>query len=559
MIRVLWFCVMLSALGPARGQEAGRYALVIHEIFADPSPSRGLPNAEFIELRNRSGADIDLKNFQFSNGTSTGRINASFTLRPDSMVILSSSGSAALFQSFGKTVVLSPFPSLNNEGDTLVLLSPNGAVVHAVAWDKRWYRSDVKQEGGWSLEMMDIKQPCAGLENWTAALAPSGGTPGKRNSAERSLLDTMAPWISYAYMEDSITLRVCFSEPLAKIPALALDNYSVSGAKLVAPLFNQVQALLSRPLLRGALGKATLSGVADCMNNTRADSVRFGIPTREPEGKLVINEILFDPPVGGSDYLELFNRSEEVVDISSLLIANRNSSGRISSMTAVVPAGYPLLPGGYLAICSDTAWLKQYYQPGKVDLLQLDLPSYPDDAGSVVVTDGAGRVVDELAYSSKWHQALVSEPRGIALERLLAEGSTQDPANWYSAASSVRFGTPGLPNSQSPRNPANGRKVMSLSSPLISPDLDGRDDILLIRYVLPAPGWVANITVFDTGGMKRKTIANNALCGREGFFRWDGRAEDNTILRSGNYIIYGEFFSLNGERLRERLPVGIWN
>jgi hypothetical protein len=191
--------------------------------------------------------------------------------------------------------------------------------------------------------------------------------------------------------------------------------------------------------------------------------------------------------------------------------------------------------------------------------MQMPLPSFPDGEGNVIVTDLGGNVVDELVYSSKWHQALVSNPRGVALERLMWNKPTQDPQNWYSAASTVRFGTPGLRNSQSPGKWGLAAKVMTLSSPLISPNLDGRDDVLIIRYTLPGPGWMANISVFDTHGINLKTIANNALCGSYGFFRWEGKAENNTALPTGNYIIFGEFFSLNGERLREKLVVGIWN
>jgi hypothetical protein len=556
---VIWTFVMLFSFDVALAQGPEPYAIIIHEILADPTPSRGLPNAEFIELRNRSGRDLDLRGIQLSNGSTTGRVSSTFLLKADSVVILCSSGSAAAFALYGRTLVLSPFPSLDNDGDTLVLLASSGSVVHAVAWEKSWYGNDVKQDGGWSLEMIDPELPCAGKMNWAASLAGTGGTPGKKNSVERTLTDTVAPWVSYAYMPDSVTLRIRFSEPLASTPRIDLVGYLVPSVSLLPPLFNEASALLNRPMPKAAVVMAEVNGITDCRGNKKTDSIRVGRSAVDARGKLVINEVLFDPPPGGADYVELYNRSDEVVDLGALFLANRNSSGNMSSLSRPSVSPYPLLPEGYVALSSDTGWLKQYYQPGTIILMQMPLPSFPDGEGNVIVTDLGGNVVDELVYSSKWHQALVSNPRGVALERLMWNKPTQDPQNWYSAASTVRFGTPGLRNSQSPGKWGLEAKVMTLSSPLISPNLDGRDDVLMIRYALPGPGWMANITVFDTHGVKRKTIANNALCGSSGFFRWEGMAENNTALPTGNYIIFGEFFSLNGERLREKLVMGIWN
>jgi len=550
---------MMFSFDLALAQGPERYAIIIHEIMADPTPSRGLPNAEFIELRNRSGRDLDLRGIQLSNGTTTGRVSSTVMLKADSVVILCGSGSAAAFAPYGKTVVLSPFPSLDNDGDTLVLLAASGSVVHAVAWEKSWYGNDVKQEGGWSLEMIDPGLPCAGKMNWAASLAVPGGTPGNKNSVERTLTDTIAPWVRYAYMSDSVTLRIRFSDPLADTPRIDLVGYLVRSVSLLPPLYNEASALLDRPIPKAAVVTAEVKDITDCRGNKKADSIRMGRTAVDPRGKLVINEVLFDPPPAGADYVELFNRSDEVVDLGALFLANRNSSGNISSLSRPSVSPYPLLPEGYVALTSDTGWLKQYYQPGSIIMLQTPMPSFPDGEGNVIVTDLGGNVVDELVYSSKWHQALVSSPRGVALERLMADKPTQDPQNWYSAASTVRFGTPGLRNSQSPHKWGLAAKVMTLSSPLISPNLDGRDDVLVIRYDLPGPGWMANISVFDIHGVKLKTIANNALCGRVGFFRWEGKAENHTALPSGNYIIYGEFFSLNGERLREKLAIGIWN
>ncbi len=158
-----------------------RYAVVINEIMADPSPVIGLPNAEYIELRNNSSSTINLNKWRIDNGTTTATIAVNYWLAPDSLVILCSKSQAVSFNAPSKTLGLTSFPALTNEGDLLTLTAPDGKTIHAVSYDIISYGNPIQSSGGWSLEMMDPRMPCNGL-NWRASIHSKGGTHGTENS-----------------------------------------------------------------------------------------------------------------------------------------------------------------------------------------------------------------------------------------------------------------------------------------------------------------------------------------------------------------------------------------
>jgi hypothetical protein len=81
----------------------------------------------------------------------------------------------------------------------------------------------------------------------------------------------------------------------------------------------------------------------------------------------------------------------------------------------------------------------------------------------------------------------------------------------------------------------------------ISPDNDGFDDFATIQYDFPAPGYVANISIFDAAGRPVRYLQRSALCGTQGFFRWDGLGDRAQQLPVGIYVLYTEVFNLNGK------------
>ncbi|MFN5550755.1 MAG: lamin tail domain-containing protein, partial [Bacteroidota bacterium] len=96
--------------------------IVVTEILADPNPQVGLPDAEFIEIFNRSANPIDLNGWKLSDGTSVATFSSQIIL-PNEYWIVTSASAVSKFSGLGKVIGLTNFPSLNNDADALTLRS----------------------------------------------------------------------------------------------------------------------------------------------------------------------------------------------------------------------------------------------------------------------------------------------------------------------------------------------------------------------------------------------------------------------------------------------------
>ena len=540
-----------------QAQVANRFDIVITEIMADPSPAVSLPNAEFIEIKNTSVTPYQLNGWKLSDASSTATITTNFILQPDSVAILCSNSNVTAFSVFGRTIGVSSFPSLDNDGDVLTLRSPQGKVIHALNYTFDWYQNEVKKDGGWSLEMIDTRNPCGGMSNWKASVDPNGGTPGKKNSVDGVSNDTAPPQLLRTYALDSITVVALFNESLDSTSATALSNYSFSNNLVVSsvtsqpPLFNSAVLKLTMPLQKQTVYTLTVNNVKDCKGNIIGvyNKAKTGVAQEASRNDVVINEILFNPRPNAYDYVELYNRSNKIVDANKLFIANRNSSGVLSSIKKISEIPFYIFPDDYIAVTEDAISLQHEYlvsNPQNVLLLS-SLPSFPDDKGTVVVTNSQGNVVDEVAYSEKWHFALINNNEGIALERIDPNDSSQKQSNWHSAASTAGYGTPGYKNSQF-KQTKSVNAMIEVSPKVFSPDNDGYDDIATINYQVSEPGYVANVTIFDANGRIVRYMVKNALLGLKGSWNWDGLNENGQKLPIGNYIIFTEIFNLQGKK-----------
>lgn len=549
--------VCILSCGVLHTQEPRRHDVVIHELFPDPSPVIGLPASEFIELRNVSSVPFNLRNWKVTDGSSTATISSNFILQPDSMVIICPSTSVAAFAAFGNAIGVTAFPSLNNDRDLISLVSPAGSVIHSVEYELAWYGNAVKSEGGWTLEMIDPDNPCTGKGNWRAGNDPAGGTPGRRNSIERSNADLQPPALLRTYTTDSVTIVALFDESLDSVSAAAVSNYTmdhgltVARASPVLPGFREVSLALSAPMLRENIYTLQVSGITDCKGNSVGimNTARTGLPSAPDTMDMVINEIMFNPPAAGTDYVEFYNNSRKIFDASLLFCASWNTLGVIAAPRKLSEVPFLVFPGDHIVVTADASLVQMLYTvPYPLNLITAaQLPSLPDDEGNIVLLDQQGMAIDELSYDEKWHFPLIVHREGIALERIDPHLPTQQRENWTSAASDAGYGTPTARNSQF-RTHQFSQGTVRAASPVFSPDGDGREDLCFIEYQFAAPNNVATVTIFDVNGVSVKNLYHSVTLSEKGVFRWDGLDERGRKSPPGLYIILVSVFNLEGRR-----------
>lgn len=549
--------ILFILLTPVCLLAQNRYDIVIDEIMADPSPQVGLPNNEWIELRNTSTVPFNLQNWRIGDASSQSAPMPVFILQPDSVVIICTGSAVAALSVFGTTIAVTSFPSLDNDGDQLFLKAPTGMIIHAVSYSSSWYQNEVKKEGGWTLEMIDTKSPCAGSGNWKASVNTNGGTPGKKNSVDALNTDNIAPQLQKAFTTDNTTILLVFDEPVDSLSGATLSNYSIDGglslisAITLAPLFNQVQLKTNTVLTANAVYTIVANNVTDCKGNRigSANKAKVGLPADPVPGDWIINEILFNPRPNGFDYIELYNNSNKIFDAARLYIANRSSNGAVSSIKVLSTIPHFIFPGDHMVITEDADNLALNYlveNPGNV-LVISSLPSFPDDEGTVVALNFQGEVVDEVKYKDDWHFKLIDNAEAVSLERIDLTAPSQEATNWHSAASTAGYGTPTYKNSQY-RRTEQVNAVIEVLPKVFSPDNDGRDDIAVIQYQITEPGYVANITILDAAGRPVRNLVRNGTMGLSGYWNWDGLDDKGQKLPVGTYVVLAELFNLQGKK-----------
>lgn len=526
--------------------------VLITEFMCDPTPTVGLKDAEFVELYNRSNKIFDLSGWKLGDASSDGTIG-SYVLAPNSYVILTSNSNIDSF-SVANVVGVSSFPSLNNSGDNIVLRSDIFLTIDSLSYTDDWYRDDNKTSGGWTIELINVDDPCSSDDNWTASNDANGGTPGMQNSVYDNTPDTEVPTIVSCAALDEFFVEVYFSEGMDSVSLqdnnLTVNpNLTISNRYVLERYPNKMTLNFSDPIQAATDYVITLENGTDCWGNAVNLSCSFVLPELPDSLDLVINEVLFNPLTGSEDFVEIYNNSDKYVNLQNCMLATLDAD-TVADNEIIISNALIIPPNSYRVLTEDTTDVKTNY-PNSVPgtFIQMDqLPTYSNEEGSVVLLDALGNVLDLFNYDEDMHLAILDDEDGKTLERLDPNRATNDEGNWHTAAEQVGWATPGAKNSQFLVSGVSGD--ITLTPALFSPDSDGIDDNLNIDYQLEEEGFIANITIYDAQGRQVRELKNNELLGTSGTFTWDGINDRGEKTRVGTYIVlFKAFNSASGNKV----------
>ncbi|MBN2597376.1 MAG: lamin tail domain-containing protein, partial [Marinifilaceae bacterium] len=455
--------------------------------------------------------------------------------------------------SFGDVLGVSSFPRLTNSGGTIEIQSAEKIVIDQVSYLDSWYKSDEKSDGGWSLERIDPANTSWQANNWKASENELGGTPGKVNSIYSVNQDLIAPSIESCRCISANCLRLVFSEPIESSGLFDLSNFQLLP-DLIHPkevfqtdlIGKEIQLIFKEGFVENSKCQFILSDrIKDLAGNSIiAKEFEFWVPGIVTEGDLVINEVLFNPYPDGSDYVEIVNISEKVLDLSGLKLATRTDNFELCDEGFI--SDKFLHPNEYLLVTKDTLNIQQNYYSSNPDVFcqVKSLPTFSDDAGRVVLISN-NELIDDFAYNEDMHFELLASVEGVSLERINPKGETNSKSNWQSAAQNIGFGTPGIQNSVY-NDFISSNSEISLSPKIFTPDNDGFDDRLLITFNLEMDGYLASVRIYNSMGIEIRRLAGNLNLANKDSLFWDGLNSQNERAPVGIYLVYIELFSPDG-------------
>ena len=522
--------------------------LLITEIMADPTPGNGLPEYEYLEIANISGKAINKQKLLITIKDNTIETPV-FNLLPGEHLILAESEAVEEFDMYGKCIAFG-LPAIVNDGSVVAISNIENQLLHKVEFEKSWYRDNEKASGGYALELIDTSSVChehAG--NWIASFEAEGGSPGRPNTASQFYSDTKAPVIQFAEQSSSNGLTIRFDEAVSSFGSVLIQNDLQTDTAFIQNGISDiilVETLDSLP--KNQAFQVSVTNPEDCFHNrNKKDSTSLVIPSNLHDDFILWSEILFNAGLSTPEYLELYNNSDAYIDINGweILVYQDDSSDTKTLFLEQLP---PIYPHTFIVVTSDREKLINAFPHALQEyIFEINLPNLWDDYGSVELRNEEGIAIEKLNYSDEMHHYRLEDTDGVALERISWGTDAEDKSNWVSAAYSVQFGTPTLPNSQQVVQ-KNSEQLFYIEHRSFSPDHDGYRDFLKIDLLLPKSGLTVHAEILDFNGELVQSLAQDATLGPESHLIWDGLRIDGGVASPGNYLLYLEILE-NGKPL----------
>ncbi len=453
-MRVTGIAMWLSAAVTILCSESASAQMKINELMY--APSGGQP--EWIEIYNDGPDSVNIKGWTIhnKNGVRYALRLSDRYISPHSYLVLTNSNEFANFhpEAAGSYIVVDWSQYfLVNTGDTVAVHDESGKLVDSVYYASSWGGS-----AGRSLERKSASDSSRTQSNWGTSINPAGSTPGRLNSISLRTFDlkisSFSATFSYKASKavfDMLVKNIGLETASSFTASVFVDSNgdsiaqsnevvaSTSGTQLSSgdSIRFHLEKEIANPRRTNAIAIIDFPSDEDTSNNRLMTRINQSYPS----GSLVVNEIMYAPASPRPEWVELFNTSQDSVLLDAFTLAdNSGTKARLPQ------SGFRLPPSGYVIISDDSTFFN-YYPELSAGVIVVSIPSLNNSGDAVVIHDASGNTIDSVAYSPSWG----GNSGGKSLERILANGSSNDPQNFETCIDTSKS-TPGRINSVTPRD-----------------------------------------------------------------------------------------------------------
>jgi len=512
-------------------------------------PPEDIP--QFVELVNVSGNTLNLKGWELrDNSTGNRSITSSdMWIEPGAYLVLTpDSSTLSTYYSAPNVRQMARFPFLNRGSkDAVILRTQSGQTIDSLAY------APSPAGDGVSIERISLQAPSWAPTNWKPSAHRRGATPGEPNSIPPE--EPSTPTMDLAVLTTPQSLTLTFS---SEIDITSVYNVSINGIRVsISPCTSadwrvvQCSSVAVLPVEPDKPSFIEIEGARSLLGYT-LPMLRVPISWVPDRGDILINEIMFNPLQarfdGGSDqshYVELVNVRGHHVHVSDIQMKTKSTTSSTSSTITFLERDKAFIaPQSILVLHADTASTEvsrlsrffglntdsRYFRANRSTL------SLNSTAGDVWIFSSGQTTIDSIRYDAEFHYPSVRDRRGVSLERIALGGSSLDPRNWGSHAGPLG-GSPGRPNSiVHDSRPTTAAAVELYPNPF-SPDNDGHEDVISIRLIMPDPGWLTKVSVYDRHGRNVRTLADGERIGMSYEIFWNGLDDQNRRVFTGFYVV----------------------
>ncbi|GAA4280941.1 T9SS type A sorting domain-containing protein [Gaetbulibacter aestuarii] len=265
--------------------------------------------------------------------------------------------------------------------------------------------------------------------------------------------DIFPPLVAEPSVKDVNQVNIQFSEPLGA-SALNPDHYIFLNA---TPLVERVSFSkpdlvslhLSIPIKIGKYYNLLVSGVEDLVGNIM-EPRSFTLVYNPLKEGLVITEIMYDePPAGQNDhleFLELYNYTEEPIELGGLMIKGGIASGKLPEIT--------MPPKSYWVTVKDAAAFSGFFGFSAYQWHGANLSNDEPEAIFITNTEHhSGVKIDSLTYGIGLPWPSGAAGGGYSMELIDPLSDHTDPGNWQNSTTyfgmyngTAIYASPGVEN-----------------------------------------------------------------------------------------------------------------